>query len=153
MDALILVEAIALSLRSARLEAILIGNAAAALQGAPVTTEDFDFMFRPTVANVRKLKLIAQDFGASLRQPHYPESRMYRIANKEGLQIDMMGVVDGIKSFESLRSHASEISFGDATLMVADLKDVIRSKKQAGRPKDIATLPVLEDTLRLKERR
>jgi hypothetical protein len=30
------------------LEAVLIGNAAAALQGAPVTTVDFDFMFHKT---------------------------------------------------------------------------------------------------------
>ena len=38
-----------------RLEAILVGNAAAALQGAPVTTLDFDFMFRKTPVNLKKL--------------------------------------------------------------------------------------------------
>ena len=38
------------------LEAVLVGNAAAALQGAPVTTLDFDFMFRKTAANLSKLK-------------------------------------------------------------------------------------------------
>jgi len=35
-----------------KLEAILVGNAAAALQGAPVTTVDFDFMFRTTPVNL-----------------------------------------------------------------------------------------------------
>lgn len=38
------------ALAKCRLEAVLIGNAAAALQGAPVTTLDFDFMFRRTPA-------------------------------------------------------------------------------------------------------
>jgi hypothetical protein len=32
--------------------------AAAALQGAPVTTVDFDFFFRKTPANLKKLKRI-----------------------------------------------------------------------------------------------
>jgi hypothetical protein len=44
------------ALSAVRLEAILIGNAAAAIQGAPVTTVDFDFMFRATPANLAKLK-------------------------------------------------------------------------------------------------
>ena len=45
---------IAAALQECHLEAILIGNAAAALQAVPVTTLDFDFMFRKTPANLKK---------------------------------------------------------------------------------------------------
>jgi hypothetical protein len=48
MDAKPLLVEVARQLRAANLEAVLIGNAAAALQGAPVTTVDFDFLFRAT---------------------------------------------------------------------------------------------------------
>lgn len=48
MNAGPLLDAVVAALTEARLEAVLIGNAAAALQGAPVTTVDFDFMFRST---------------------------------------------------------------------------------------------------------
>lgn len=47
-----------------RLETILIGNAAAALHGAPVTTLGFDFLFRDTPANLKKLKAVAKALGA-----------------------------------------------------------------------------------------
>lgn len=154
MDATSLLEIIARVFNEARLEVVLIGNAAAALGGAPVTTDDFDFMYRPTRTNISKMKSAAKSLGATLSQPEYPMSKFYRIVNEEeGLQVDMMGVVDGVKSFESLRSRAEQVTFGSASLLVADLRDVIRSKKLAGREKDLAVLPVLEMTLKLKEGR
>lgn len=151
MNAVSLLEAIARVFTDVRLEAVLIGNAAAAIEGAPVTTDDFDFMWRPTRMNLAKIRAAATVLGAHVSQPAYPLSRFYRILDvRNGLQIDMMGVVEGVKSFESLRSRAQAISFGDATLLVASLKDVIASKRQAGREKDLAVLPILEATLRQK---
>ena len=151
VDASLLIGTIARAFEQERLEAVLVGNAAAALHGAPVTTDDFDFMFRPTKQNIEKLLRVATLLGASVSQPEYPLSRFYRILNREvGLQVDMMGVVEGITSFESLRSRAEKVSFGNASLKVADLIDVIKSKRTAGRPKDRAVLPVLEETLRLR---
>jgi hypothetical protein len=38
---------------------VLVGNAAAAIQGAPGTTLDYDFMFRHTPLNMKKLKKVA----------------------------------------------------------------------------------------------
>jgi hypothetical protein len=57
--------------RETNLEAVLIGNAAAALQGAPVTTADFDFYFRRTPRNLVKLKLFARRLGATVLRPYY----------------------------------------------------------------------------------
>ena len=86
---------------------MLIGNAAAALQGAPVTTVDFDFLFRRTPANVRKLSAIAAELQAVLMKPHYPVSGLLRISrDDDGLQLDFMGEIDGIRSFEGLRQSA-----------------------------------------------
>jgi hypothetical protein len=41
-------------------EAVLLGKAAPALQGAPVTTVDFDFSFRSTPRNMTKVKAHAE---------------------------------------------------------------------------------------------
>lgn len=62
---------IAAVLHKARLEAIMIGNAAAALHGAPVTTLDIDFMFRKTQNNLQKLKILARKLDAYILKPYY----------------------------------------------------------------------------------
>src|ERR1051326_3991081 len=64
MNAGPLLELVVAGLAEARLEAVLIGNAAAAIQGAPVTTVDFDFMFRATATNLKKLKKFARQLDA-----------------------------------------------------------------------------------------
>ena len=131
-----------------KLEAILIGNAAAALHGAPVTTVDLDFLFCRTPANMRKLKALAEELGAVVMRPYYPLSGLYRvIRDDDGLQLDFMSVIDGVSSFEGLRKRARLVRFGDCYIRVASLSDIIRSKRAAGRPRDRAVLEVLEDTL------
>jgi len=135
-------------LEEQRLEAVLIGNAAAALQGAPVTTVDFDFLFRKTPTNIRKLKAIAKSLGAMLLRPYYPASGLYRITRDDDqLQLDFMGRIDGIRSIEGMRSRASRMDMGGHALLVASLADIIRSKRAAGRPRDQAVLETLEKTL------
>jgi predicted nucleotidyltransferase len=127
------------------LEAVLIGNAAAALQGAPVTTVDLDFLFRRTPHNVGKLKRIAAGLGATLLRPYYPVSDLFRLVrDDDGLQVDFMGTIHGIRSFEGLRNRATTILIAGEELRVASLDDVIRSKRAAARPRDLAVLPILE---------
>ncbi|SPF56462.1 conserved hypothetical protein [Candidatus Sulfopaludibacter sp. SbA4] len=148
MDAAPLLFQIAELLDRHALEAVLIGNAAAALQGAPVTTIDLDFLFRKTPANLKKLKAIAKELDATILRPYYPASGLFRIVrDADALQIDFMSVIDGVRSFEGLRKRAKPVRFGNVEIRVAGLADIIRSKKAAGRPQDTAVLGVLERTL------
>ncbi len=152
MNAQPLLSSIVAALAQTGLEAILIGNAAAAIQGAPVTTVDFDFMFRATPRNLAKLKRFATLLEAVILRPYYPLSGLFRVMNDErGLQVDFMPTIHGVKSFNSLRLRASQILIGSQKVWVADLKDVIASKRAAGRPRDKAVLEILQKTLDAKE--
>lgn len=154
MNATPLLSRLLAALADVRLEAILIGNAAAALHGAPVTTLDFDFMFRDTPANLGKLKAAAKALEAVVLRPYYPVSKLYRMVDDDtGLQADFMPVIHGVRSFASLKSRAETHRIGGIALLVAALDDIIKSKKAAGRDRDVAVIPVLERTLRAAGRR
>lgn len=151
MNAKPLLHSVAAALAEVRLEAVLIGNAAAAIQGAPVTTVDFDFMFRATRINLTKLKQFAARLDAVILRPYYPVSALYRVMNDDrGLQVDFMPLIHGVKSFNHLRSRADKIELDGHDLWVAHLADIIASKRAAGRARDRAVLDVLEKTLREK---
>lgn len=153
MDAAPLLKLAARLLAKHRLDAVLIGNAAAALQGAPITTMDLDFMFRRTPLNVRKLKRLAEDLDIEIQQPFYPASSLYRIKReRDNLQFDFMSKVDGVRSFEGLRSRATRVEFGGQPLQVAALEDIIRSKEAADRLQDRAVLPLLRRVMRERNR-
>ena len=147
MDAKPYLVEIGLRLRDVGLEAVLIGNAAAALQGAPVTTVDFDFLFRKTPRNLKKLKELAAAFGATVLRPYYPASDLYRVVRDDGLQVDFMATIHGIRSFEGLRDRAQRIDIDGVSILVASLSDIIKSKKAAKRPRDLAVIGILEKAL------
>jgi predicted nucleotidyltransferase len=154
MDAQPELALVARILNEHRLEAVLIGNMAAALHGAPVTTVDIDFFFRRTPGNLKKLKAVAESLGAVILRPYYPVSELFRLQReRDGLQLDFMGWIDGVKSYESVRGRASAFDVGGHPLLACALEDVIRSKRAAGRDKDKAVLDILEKTAHEKENR
>ena len=148
MDATPVLERIARAMEEIGLEAVLIGNAAAALRGAPVTTIDVDFFFHWSPATVAKLKLLAKKWDGMLLRPHYPVSGLYRISlEDEGLQFDFMSQIHGARSYYSVRGRAGWFPIGRSGLWVASLADIVKSKRAAGRPRDRAVLETLEKTL------
>jgi hypothetical protein len=147
MDAQPELALLARALNEHGLEAILIGNMAAALHGAPVSTIDIDLYFRKTPRNMQKLKRVAGTLEAVILRPYYPVSGLFRLhRERDGLQIDFMGHIDGVQSYEGVRGRAGVYEIGGQKLLAASLDDIIRSKRAAGRGKDIAVIDILEKT-------
>jgi hypothetical protein len=153
MNAEPLLNKIASAISEHKIETVMIGNAAAALQGAPVTTMDFDFLIRMTKINIEKIKCIAHSLDATLVV--VKENDVIRLINEdEGIIIDFINenYPPGIKSFASLRSRAESLKLGDSTLMIASLEDLLKNKEKLGRPKDMAVIDLLRDTLNEQNR-
>ena len=140
---------IARAARSERLDIVLVGNAAAALRGAPLTTRDVDFFVRDTTANRAKLERLAARLGGlAITRPGAPLSDMVRLVGGP-VEIDFVFALSSGARFESVRSRAEIVRIGAVPVRVAALADVIAAKRAAGRPKDLAALPVLEQTARI----
>ena len=130
------------------LKAILVGNSAAALQGAPVTTLDFDFLIPRSLTTFTKLKQFAKAKNLVVYRPMTRAPQSFRLLrDRDQFQLDFHVHLDGIASHRTLATRASSITFGGRPLLVSNLADVIISKRAAGRPQDLAIMPTLEDAL------
>lgn len=127
-----------------RLEAIIVGLTGAALHGAPVTTVDLDFLARDTPRNRERIKAVAKELKLVAMQPFAPASSMFRLVGGP-VQVDVLFAISG-SSFNRERASAKEIVVLGRMLLVSSLENIIASKKKAGRAKDKAVLPILEET-------
>lgn len=124
---------------------LLVGLAAAALQGAPIVTQDIDLWiedlqsaeFRDAVSEVRGT--FVPSFG------HNPPM----LAGK-GLELfDLVVHVHGLGSFEEEYQKCVRENLGGVSVPLLSLPQIIKSKKALNREKDRLVLPVLEDALRV----
>ena len=139
-----------LALDRVGLEALVVGTVAAVLNGAPVMTQDLDLLVRDTPKNREKLAKLAAALQIAAPVEVSELSRSVTLIGG-ALPIDILfDALPGGLTFEALRSRSSRIQIGDSAATVASLGDVIASKEAAGRPKDLAQLPMLRDTQRVR---
>jgi len=126
--------------------------------GAPLApTFDIDFTPEASRDNLDRLSLALTDLGARIRAEGVPEglpfshdSTSLGAASIWNLVCDA-GVFDiafrpsGFsRGYDDLAPHARAVVVDGVPAQIADLADVVASKRAAGRPKDIAVLPALE---------
>jgi hypothetical protein len=132
------------SLLRHKIRFMVVGLSAAALQGAPVVTEDVDLWFD----NLSDPKLIPAlaEVGAAYIPPFGHNPPMLGGAGGEPFDIAIR--MSGLGEFADEWRHAVKIKVGRLWLKVLPLERILASKQAANRPKDQRVIPVLQNTLR-----
>ena len=123
---------------------LVVGLAAAALQGAPAVTQDVDLWFE-SLADPRLATALRQ-IGASYIPP--TDSTPPLLAGSGTDLFDIVVHMHGLGAFDDEASQALRVRVGRVDVPVLPLARIIASKKATGRPKDLSIVPALEDALR-----
>ena len=143
-------------------EFIVVGMAAGILHGAPVTTVDLDLVHRRRPENVQRLLRVLSELDATYRhdprglrpaESHLVGPGQQLLATRLG-DLDCLGTIDQDRGYEELLGQTVEMKLtGGRVVRVLSLPALIEAKERAGRPKDLAVLPVLRATLDEVKRR
>ena len=135
-------------------EFIVVGMASAVLQGAPSLTFDVDIVHARTDDNVERLLRALDELDAIARgdprrirpgASHLIGPGHILLETSTG-DLDCLGTIDGDRVYADLLPLSVELKLGGDTLRVVKLAELIEIKRRAGRPKDLAVIPVLEAT-------
>jgi hypothetical protein len=143
-------------------EFVVVGMGAAVLQGAPATTQDIDILYLVSEENFPRLEAAFTELEAEFRadlmnrrlrpnMTHIRAGGHILLRTKLG-QLDVLGTIETTTRYEDVQSDIVELQIGEIKVNVLSLRRVIEAKTRAGRPKDLAMLPVLRATLREIER-
>lgn len=132
------------SLLRHKIRFMVVGLSAAALQGAPVVTEDIDLWF-DNLSDPKLMQALLK-VGAAYIPPFGYNPPMLGGPGSEpfGIAIRM----NGLDAFAVEWKRAVDVKVGRLWLKVLPLERVLASKRAANRPKDLRVIPVLQSTLR-----
>ena len=132
-------------LRDDGVEFLVVGLSAAALQGAPAVTQDIDLWFRDL--SDPRFQEIVRRVGATYVPPSITNPPL--LVGSGVALFDLVVHMHGLRSFDEEYAGAIEIEIvPGVSARVLPLERIVASKRAAGRDKDLAILPVLEDALR-----
>jgi len=147
-------------LSEAGIEFIVVGGLAAVIQGAPLTTTDLDIVHRQTKDNIDKILKFLKKTDAFYRRPddkriepdeYLLSAKGHSLLSTQLGPLDILAFIEKGQGYEDLVSSSVEVVFRGYKVRVLSLKTIIELKKDAKDLKDIARLPILEETMRQKE--
>ena len=128
-------------------EYLFIGKGGAILLGYPGATQDVDVFPRRTEENGRRIAAALAELGFALSAQDPADivrgKDFVQIGNGP-FDIDLVFAPDGIESFDKALRRAERIE----NFPVMSLRDIIASKRAAGRQRDLAEIGLLEEFLK-----
>jgi hypothetical protein len=117
---------------------------AAILQGVPATTLDTDLWIDLPARQYMRVLRLCRELGTAVANTVVELS--------DGSIVNFLYRVDGLRGFPQEYKHARRIEWLGLRVAVLPLERIYRSKEFVGRPKDLAHLPLLRQTIALKRR-
>jgi hypothetical protein len=126
-----------------KVDYMIVGLAAAALQGAPAVTQDIDLWFKDL--GDQRIREALDRVGGIYVPPTAATPPLF--AGKNVALFDIVLRMDGLRSFDQELRGTTIVRIGKARVRVLPLARIVASKRAANREKDRLVLPVLEDAL------
>lgn len=131
---------------------VVVGAVAVQAHGYIRSTLDLDIIARPTALNLSRLAEALADLEAEPRRagmrmrltdPHWlKRAAVVPMVTRAGW-FDVLNVDSGGRPYDELRAGALTIELRGLKVAVVGLGDLIRMKKAAGRPQDLADIEAL----------
>jgi predicted nucleotidyltransferase len=143
-------------LATANVEFVVVGGLAVNAWGVVRGTKDVDVVVAPNTDNLKRVAEIAVAAGGHVQQGEallgtpisiasaLASGQQVAIETKLG-RLDVVQGLDGVPSFEELRSRATEVEILGTEVWVCSRDDLKAMKRAAGRTRDLADLEDLED--------
>ncbi len=132
---------------------LLVGGHAVAFHGRPRATKDFDLWIEASPENARRVVAALTAFGAPLGQLTQSDLERpghgFRMGSPP-FRIEILTEISGVE-FGDAWNARQPWTIDDVTLGVIGRDDLIKNKRAAGRPQDLADVDVLERQANSKE--
>jgi hypothetical protein len=149
-------------LYDAHVEFVVIGGAAMLMQGSAYVTKDAGFCYARTRQNFERLAAALKPYHPTLREgpPGLPftfdartiaQGTNFTLTTDLGA-LDFLGEVTGLGNYAAVKNDADIKTIQGMQILVLSLSGLIKSKKVAGRKKDLYVLPELEALQELKQK-
>jgi hypothetical protein len=136
-------------------EYVTIGGVAIQAHGGQRLTQDLDIVIAASTENVARLSQALNDLDARVlgpdgqRSQSVPSAQLLASSDQWHLitshgALDVLTLPAHLGSFAEMRARAHEVPLGELSVPIAHRDDLLRMKRAAGRPQDLADVQLLE---------
>jgi hypothetical protein len=134
---------------------VVIGGIAIQAYGGQRLTQDLDVTIASTGDNLARLASALRDLDARILRPEGQRSQsvpsagllassdQWHLITVHG-PLDVLTPPAHLGSFADMRARAHEVPLGELSIPIAHREDLLKMKRAAGRPQDLADVKLLE---------
>jgi hypothetical protein len=125
---------------------VIVGGYAVAFHGYPRFTKDIDIFFRNSLDNITKIRKALILFGfpeTDIPISLFSESGNIIQFGVSPMRVDILNEIDGVRFDEALKNSVRG-TYGSIEVNFIGLLQLIKNKKESGRPQDILDANKLE---------